>query len=80
MTEWQSNIEALDKPDYYITFAGIVSSTLTLAFPDFVVDIIADVLFNFFNVDQEIRSFILNEYLPEVKPFYPFSVKLYLLL
>ena len=67
VTEWESNMEGIDMPDFYITFAAIVSSTLTLSYPDFVVEMIAAPLFDGFNVDQEIRNFILIEYLPEVK-------------
>ena len=67
VTEWESNIGGIDMPDFYITFAAIVSSTLTLSYPDFVVEMIAAPLFDGFNVDQEVRNFILNEYLPEVK-------------
>ena len=67
VTEWESNMKSIDMPDYFITFAAIVSSALTLSYPDFVVEMVAVPLFDGFNVDQEIRDFILNEYLPEVK-------------
>ena len=66
VTEWESHIEAIDKPDYYISFAAIVSSTLTLAYPDAIVDRVATLLFNLFSVDQEVRDFITKEYLTEV--------------
>ena len=66
VTEWESHIEAIDKPDYYISFAAIVSSTLTLAYPDAIVDRVVTLLFNLFSVDQEVRDFITKEYLTEV--------------
>lgn len=53
-------------PDYYITFSAIVSSVLTLSYPDMVVDRVATVLFDNFNVEEDVRDFIRNDYLPEV--------------
>ena len=65
VTEWESHIEGIDKPDYYISFAAIVSSTLTLAYPDAVVDRVATALFDLFSVEQDVRDFIAKDYLPE---------------
>ena len=65
VTEWESHIEAIDKPDYEISFAAIVSSTLTLAYPDPIVDRVATTLFDLFGVDQDIRDFITQDYLTE---------------
>ena len=55
-----------DLPNYYTTFAGIVCSTMTLAFDDAIVDSIIPPLMDLFNLPQEIRDFINNQYLPEV--------------
>ena len=66
VTEWESHIEAIDKPDYYISFAAIVSSALTLAYPDAIVDNVATTLFDLFGVDQDICDFIITQdYLTE---------------
>ena len=65
VTEWESHIEGIDKPDYYISFAAIVSSTLTLAYPEAVVDRVAAALFDLFSVEQDVRDFITKDYLPE---------------
>ena len=50
----------------FLSFAAIVSSTLTLAFPDALVDQVATTLFDLFGVDQDIRDFITKDYLTEV--------------
>ena len=55
-----------DLPNYYTTFAGIVCSTMTLAFDDAIVDSIIPPLMDLFNLPQEIRDFINDQYLPEV--------------
>ena len=56
-----------DLPNYYTTFAGIVCSTMTLAFDDAIVDSIIPPLMDLFNLPQEIRDFINDQYLPEVR-------------
>ena len=61
------NLNLSDLPNYYTTFAGIVCSTMTLAFDDAIVDSIIPPLMDLFNLPQEIRDFINNQYLPEVR-------------
>ena len=56
----------MEKPPYFLSFAAIISSVLTLAYPDDVVDSAAPVLFDLFGVRQDIRDFITNEYIAEV--------------
>ena len=66
--EWDSHMKSIDVPDYYLTFAGIVSSAFTLTFNDSLVDALAPVLMGLFGLEPELQDFILNEYIPEVRP------------
>ena len=66
--EWDSHVQGIDVPDYYLTFAGIVSSAFTLTFNDSVVDSLAPVLLELFGLEPELQDFLLNEYIPEVRP------------
>lgn len=65
--EWENVTMGIDLPNYYTTFAGIVCSTMTLAFDDAIVDSIIPPLMDLFNLPQEIRDFINNQYLPEIR-------------
>ena len=60
--------KSIDVPDYYLTFAAIVSSAFTLTFNDSLVDSLAPVLLEVFGLEPELQDFLLNEYIPEVSP------------
>ena len=60
-------MKGIDVPDYYLTFAAIVSSAFTLTFNDSVVDSLAPGLLDLFGLEPELQEFILDEYIPEVK-------------
>ena len=66
VTEWRAQIDNLDMPSFFITFGGLVSSALTVAFEDETVDALAPFLMNLLSVPEEEQVFILEEYIPEV--------------
>ena len=63
---WQEGIADLDTPDYMMTFAGIVSTLLTLQLPPDQVDSLIPVLADAFGLPEDIRLFLVEQYLPEV--------------
>jgi hypothetical protein len=67
--EWTSHIGGLyiNLPSRYTTFGAIVANTLTLAFPDIIVDVIAPLLMDVFGLSSSQRTFLLQQYIPEVK-------------
>ena len=65
--EWYAKIESLDIPNYYLLFAGIYSSALTIAFEPDVVDQIVYTLADAFGLPDEYLEFITNSYLPEMR-------------
>ncbi|KAF2365482.1 hypothetical protein FHG87_003766, partial [Trinorchestia longiramus] len=67
VTEWYEMTKAVDLPDYYLTFAGIVCSAATLAFEDDKVDEIVNDLAKAFNVPDELLEFVTEIYLPEFR-------------
>ena len=52
--EWRAHTDLIDVPDYYLTFAGIFSTVLTMAFEPEVVDKYAPILCGYFDVSEEI--------------------------
>ena len=56
----------LDTPDYMMTFAGLVSTLLTLQLPPEQVDSIIPILADAFGLPEDIRAFLVEKYLPEV--------------
>ena len=62
----------LDTPDYMMTFAGLVSTLLTLQLPPDQVDSIIPVLADAFGLPEDIRAFLVEKYLPEVKDYFSF--------
>ena len=47
-------------------FNAIELPPQTLLYPDWVVDTVSTPLLDWFNIDQDIRDFLVNQYLPEV--------------
>ena len=64
--EWGDHIESIEMPSFFVTFGGLVSSALTLAFEDETVDTLAPFLMDLLSVPEEEQVFILQEYIPEV--------------
>ena len=49
-----------------MTFAGLVTTLLTLQLPPEQVDTLIDVLAEAFNLPDDMKQFLLDHYLPEV--------------
>ena len=64
--EWGNHIESIQMPSFFITFGGLVSSALSLAFEEETVDALAPFLMDLLSVPEEEQVFILQEYIPEV--------------
>ena len=56
----------LDTPDYMMTFAGLVTTLLTIPLPPDQVDTHIDVHAEAFNLPDDMKLFLLDHYLPEV--------------
>ena len=56
----------LDTPEYMMTFAGIVTTLLTVQLPDNEVDTLINVLGDAFGLPEEMKMFLVEHYLPEV--------------
>jgi hypothetical protein len=64
--EWKDHIVDLNLPDYYITFSGLVINSFTLAFDDATVDALVPILMDAFGIPEDQKTFILEQYIPEV--------------
>ena len=64
---WKEKIADLDTPDYMMTFAGLVSTLLTLQLPPDQVDSLIPILADAFGLPEDIRAFLVEKYLPEVR-------------
>jgi len=64
---WKDGIAELDTPDYMVTFSAIICTLLTLQQPTEQVDAIIPLLMDAFNLPEDARTFILEEYLPEIR-------------
>ena len=66
-SEWMDAILAFDMPSYYVTFSGLVTTMFTLIFPESIVDLVIPLLMKIFPLEQEVKDFILNKYIPELR-------------
>ena len=66
LASYYSSPADLDTPDYMMTFAGLVSTLLTLQLPPDQVDSIIPILADAFGLPEDIRAFLVEKYLPEV--------------
>lgn len=64
---WHDHTNSFDIPDYYVSFAGIFSNVMTLAFPDEVVDQYAPLFMEAFGLKPEYQDFIMTKYIPEIR-------------
>jgi len=64
---WKEGIAELDTPDYMVTFSGIICTLLTLQLSDEQVDAVVPTLMDAFNLPDDIRSFMFDQYLPEIR-------------
>jgi len=65
--QWKDEIASLDTPDYMMTFAGLVTTLLTIQLPPDQVDTLIDVLAEAFNLPDDMKLFLLDHYLPEIR-------------
>ena len=79
VNEWEAEISSFDAPDYYLSFAAILTSSITLAMEPWAADLLIPVVMDQFGLAQVNRDFILNEYLPEVRMYFLYFI-LYLFL
>ena len=68
-TEWFDYTSAVDVPDYYLSFTGVFTTVMTLAFEPATVDYYLPILCDAFGVPQEYQTFISDLYLPELRNF-----------
>jgi len=64
---WKDGIAELDTPDYMVTFSGIICTLLTLQLSEEQVDSVVPTLMDAFNLPDEIRTFMFDQYLPEIR-------------
>ena len=67
VTEWYVHTNAVDVPDYYLSFAGVLAAVLTVLFKPENVDAALPIICDAFGVSEEIKFFLADEYLPEVR-------------
>ena len=72
-------MSSFDAPDYYLSFAAILTSSITLAMEPWAADLLIPVVMDQFGLAQVNRDFILNEYLPEVRKYASYTSFLFLL-
>lgn len=65
--EWYDFTKSLDIPDYYLSFAGIVSTIVTVGLPPDVVDEYLPKIADLFGLSEEFVIFIEDFYLPELR-------------
>jgi len=65
--QWTDLILALDMPDYFTTFSGLVCTFLTLRLDSLSADLAIVTLMDLFKLPEEQREFILYHYLPELR-------------
>lgn len=65
--QWFEHTEAIDLPDYYLSFSGIVGTIISIAFTDDVVDRYVPILANAFSLPPEYLDFMTDTYLPEFR-------------
>ena len=66
-SEWSDEIKNLDMPNYYVTFSGLVTTMFTLLFSEGTVDFIVPEMMKLFPLEDEVKTFILKSYLPELR-------------
>ncbi|XP_018010700.1 uncharacterized protein LOC108668079 isoform X2 [Hyalella azteca] len=67
VNEWYAFTQSLDIPDYYLSFAGIFSTAVTVGLPPEIVDQLIPFLANAFGLPDEFLAFIQDDYLPEMR-------------
>jgi len=66
-SNWLKILTTLDIPSYETSFAALITSLLTLLFPEPVVHPAASTLIDLFGIDPPTKNFILQAYIPEVR-------------
>jgi hypothetical protein len=65
-SRWFNILTSLDIPTYETTFSALITTLLTLLFPQPVVQPVASALIDLFPIDTPTKNFIMNSYIPEV--------------
>jgi len=65
--EWKESIDGMDIPDFMNSFAGLITTFMTLIFEDGLVDVLGPFLMETMQVPEDIQNFILSEYVPELR-------------
>ena len=66
VTEWTNFTLSLGAPDLFVTFAGIISFLLNVLSPT-LAEILVPILANLFGLSDQVRTFIEESHLPEVR-------------
>ena len=66
-SEWAATINGFDMPNYYMTFAGLVSTVFSVALEPEQADPIIDSLIDLFSFPEAEGQFLKEHYLPEVR-------------
>ena len=66
-SRWLDILTSLDIPSYETTFSALITSLLTLLFPQPVVQPATSTLSDLFGIDTPTKNFILYSYIPEVR-------------
>ena len=69
ITEWKDFVIQRDVPDYFLTFAGLMTTAFTLSFDDTFVDQLLPVLMELFGMPEDQRDFTIDYYVPEVNNY-----------
>merc|ERR1712232_490140 len=67
LDDWQSALDALDRPQYFFTFGAIIINGLTLIAPDFISDPIIKLAMSLFSLGTEVREFIEHTFVGTIR-------------
>jgi len=67
--KWFKITASFDLPDYELTFAALITTIVSIGFDEIEQDLILPEVLKAFKLDDEISSFILHSYLPEIRNF-----------
>ena len=65
--EWGRILEAADIPELRLTMSGYFGTVLSMLYGPDVVDNTVQYLMDAFGLDEEIQSFMRNQFLPEIR-------------
>ena len=65
--EWHDHIDTIDMPNYYLSFAGIISTIASVGLEETTVDALVPILADIFGLSDQYTEFITDQYLPELR-------------